>query len=53
MVENLKVDREKFTNAVRNLITTPPLPKDAIPRKRSKTARQKAKPAARSLKSPQ
>lgn len=46
----VRVDRKTFTDAVRGLIATPPLPKDAIPRKRSKKAGQKARPAARSRK---
>jgi len=28
------VDREQFTNAIRKLLATPPIPKAAIPRKR-------------------
>ena len=36
------VDREKFTNVVRGLLATPPLPKDVLSRKIARTARLKA-----------
>jgi|CZKS01.1.fsa_nt_gi uncharacterized protein YdiU (UPF0061 family) len=42
MIKDVKVDREEFTNVVRKLLATPPLPQAAIPRKRSvKTVRPK------------
>ena len=34
------VDRQQFTGAVRKLLATKPMPKPAIPRKRSKPDRQ-------------
>jgi hypothetical protein len=43
MLKDVKVDREEFTNVVRKLLATPPLPQAAIPRKRGlKTARPKS-----------
>lgn len=42
--QDVKVNREEFTNVVRKLLATPPLPKSAIPRKRSvKTVRPKSR----------
>jgi hypothetical protein len=40
------VDRERFTDVIRKLIATPPLPKALVSRKIARTARQKQKPAA-------
>jgi hypothetical protein len=38
-----KVDREQFTNVVRNLIAAPPMPKDVLSRKIARTARPNPK----------
>jgi len=43
MEQEVKADRKTFTDAVRKLLATPPLPKAEIPRKRAKKVRPKSK----------
>jgi hypothetical protein len=49
---NISVDREQFTNVIRRLVSTPPLPKAVLSKKIARTAQAK-KPQATAQKSEQ